>query len=104
MVLEGAMVAFAQAVEAADIPNDNPVVDAYAHAAIQFIYENLRKGIRSPGNKKSGMALVNAAAMGAIAFSNSPEGIVHLVSKALASVTGLSESSAGWSFCPTAWS
>ncbi len=92
MVLEGAMVAFAQAVEAADMPNDNPVVDAYAHAAIRFIYQNLRKGIRSPGDKKTGMALANAAAMGAVAFSNSPQGIVHLVSKALASVTGLSES------------
>jgi len=91
-VLEGAMVAFAQAVEAADMPNDNPVVDAYAHAAIQFICENLRKGIRSPGNKDSGMALANAAAMGAIAFSNSPEGTVHLISRSLARVTGLSES------------
>ncbi|HNW27350.1 MAG TPA: iron-containing alcohol dehydrogenase [Spirochaetota bacterium] len=91
-VLEGAMVAFAQAVEAADMPNNNPVVDAYAHAAIQFICENLRKGIRSPGDKNSGLALANAAAMGAIAFSNSPEGTVHLLSKSLARVTGLSES------------
>lgn len=91
-VLEGAMVAFAQAVEAASEPHGNPVVDAYAHAAIQFIYENLRKGMRSPGDKQTGVALANAAAMGAVAFSNSPEGIVHLTSRALAAATGLSES------------
>ncbi len=90
-VFDSAIVALTHSIEACAAPNNNPVADAYAHAAIQFIYENVKKGVRSPGNKKTGAALANAAAMGAVAFSNAPSGMVHLLSCALAEVTDLSE-------------
>ena len=90
-VSESAIIALTHSIEACADPKNNPVTDAYAHASIQFIYENLKKGIKSPGNRKAGTALANAAVMGAIAFSNAPSGIAHLLGTALSKITGLSE-------------
>ncbi|TAL39305.1 MAG: iron-containing alcohol dehydrogenase [Spirochaetes bacterium] len=82
------LAAFAHCVEAAAFPHNNPMTDMYAHAAIQFLYEHMRRLPRSPGTKGC-VALANAFAMAGVVFSNAPAGIVHLLATALADETGV---------------
>ena len=72
-----AMDAMTHACEAAIGLAKNPVSDAYAHAAIKKISENLSTVMESPGDLDARMELAQAATMAGIAFSNSMVGVVH---------------------------
>ncbi|MCU0848577.1 MAG: iron-containing alcohol dehydrogenase [Spirochaetes bacterium] len=87
-VVSTAMTALTHAIEASSVAHYNPVSDTYAHSAIQFIYENLAKGVKSLGNARAGLALANAAVMAGITFANAPAGLIHTIADALSSITG----------------
>jgi len=76
VVISTSMIALAHSAEAYVCPEKNPMTDTYAYPAMQFIGENLVNVIRA-GDKKGRLALVNAAGMAGIAFSNVPRGIIH---------------------------
>lgn len=88
-VLCSGMIALAHAVEAAISTSANPMIDAYAYAAIRLLIENLPAAVRKPSNKKNSVAVANAGALAATAFSNAPEGITHHLAEALADCTGI---------------
>jgi len=90
IVAESGAAALTQAIEGSTSKSGSPMADAYAHAAIQYIFENLEKGVKRPCKKKTGLALINAASMASVVYSNSPAGIVYSVSEALSKVTGFS--------------
>ena len=87
-VVEKAVIALTQAIESSLEQYCSPMNDAYAHSAIQLISENLIKGTKKLKNKKASMALANAAAFAGITYSNSPSGIVYMLSDALATLDG----------------
>ncbi len=87
-VVNSTMVALTQAVESAAEPNQTPLNDAYALAALQLISENFIKGLKRPKNKKASLALANARTFAGISFSNAPAGMVYLLGKALETLTG----------------
>ncbi|MCX5844741.1 MAG: iron-containing alcohol dehydrogenase [Deltaproteobacteria bacterium] len=75
------LVALTHAVEAYTCPGKNPLADAHAYAAIQFIMENLVNVVRNPQDGNGRLALANAHTMAACAFSNMEAGIVHKLGK-----------------------
>jgi alcohol dehydrogenase len=87
-LINSSMVALAHAVEAAASPYNNPMIDAWSLGAVQYVAENLPRAIKKPGDRKSTLALVNAFALAAVAFSNAPAGMVHHLGIALEEVTG----------------
>jgi len=72
-----AMDAMTHACEAAIGLAKNPISDAYAHAAISKISQNLMTVMDNPGDLDARMELAQAATMAGIAFSNSLVGVVH---------------------------
>ncbi len=84
-----ALTSLSHAIEACGIEAPNPINDAYAHTALQFIYQYLPKAINRPCNKDASVAIVNAAACADTAFSNAPQGIVHTLAQAIALDTNL---------------
>jgi len=76
------------AAEAAGYGSPAPMAEAYAECALQILAEFMPKAVRRPGNKKTGVALANAAALASIAHANKPAGIISLIAKELAKVTG----------------
>ncbi|MCX8123799.1 MAG: iron-containing alcohol dehydrogenase [Spirochaetes bacterium] len=84
-----ALTSLAHAIEACGIETPNPINDAYAHTALQFIYQYLPKAFKRTCNKDASVAIVNAAACADTAFSNAPQGIVHTLAQAIASDTNL---------------
>ena len=78
-----AMDALTHACESAIGIARNPVSDAYAHAAIRKISENLLRVMDKPGDLDGRMELAQAAAMAGIAFSNSMVGVVHSLGHSL---------------------
>ncbi|MEW6527171.1 MAG: iron-containing alcohol dehydrogenase [Spirochaetota bacterium] len=84
-----ALTSLAHAIEACGIAAPNPINDAYAHTALQFIYQYLPKTIKRPCNKDGSVAIVNAAACADTAFSNAPQGIVHTLAQAIVLDTNL---------------
>ncbi len=87
-VVGAALVALAHCVEACAFPHNNPMTDMYAQAALQFLYEHMRRLPRTPGTKGC-VALANAFAMAGVAFANAPAGIVHHLGMALADETNI---------------
>jgi alcohol dehydrogenase len=88
-VAQTAVSALSTAVEASALSSiPNPISDAYAFSAIQFLYENMRKGIKKPANTRAAMALANAAAYAGVAFSNSEPGMIHLLTRSIRRNTG----------------
>lgn len=86
-VISTSMIALAHCVEAYVCPAKNPLIDTYAYPAIQFIGENLIDVVKS-GNMKGRLALANAAAMAGVAFSNTPEGMIHELGWAAGDISG----------------
>ncbi len=70
-------------------PAYNPVNDAYASTAVQFVLQSLSVLKKRPKNRKAGLALANATAVADIVFSNSPSGPLHLLATAMEKITGL---------------
>jgi alcohol dehydrogenase len=87
---ESAVIALDHALGAGAGSEPSPMLDAYIHSALRFLAENMKKGIRSPGDKEASMKLANASAMAAIAFANTKPGIVHLLAVELERLTGTS--------------
>ncbi len=92
-VLYSGMIALAHAVETAMSTSANPMIDAYTYGAIRLLIENLPAAVRKPSNKKNSVAVANAGALAATAFSNAPEGIAHHLAEALADCTGINRGS-----------
>lgn len=82
-VVNSAMAALSHAAGASALPHNDPINDAYAHTAIQFIYDHILKAARRPKNRKAGLALANASAMADVCFSNSPRDMVKLLATAM---------------------
>ncbi len=64
----------------------NPMSDAYAWAAIQFIGRFLRQVVCSPRDRDARLAMANATTMAGTAFSNSMVGCVHSMGHAAGAV------------------
>lgn len=79
-----ALASLTLAIEACGIDAPNPINDAYAHTALQFIYKYLPKTIKRPCYKDGSIALINAAACSDIAFSNAPAGINRTLAQVIA--------------------
>ena len=80
------MDALTHASEAAIGLAKNPISDAYAHAAIRKISENLVKVTKKPGDIDGRMELAQAASMAGIAFSNSMVGVVHALGHSVGAI------------------
>ena len=75
------LTALTHAIEVHTCPGKNPLADAYAYSAVQFIMENLVNVIRNPSDKKGCLALANAHCLAGCAFSNAEAGIAHKLGK-----------------------
>jgi alcohol dehydrogenase len=82
-----ALTSLSHAIEACSIDTPNPINDAYAHTALQLIYQYLPKTIKKPCHNDGSVAIVNAAACADTAFSNAPEGIIHSLASIIAQDT-----------------
>lgn len=87
---ESAVLAMDNAISALMDSKSNPMNDAFIHASLQFISQNLAKSMRRPKNKKISLAMANAGVMAGIAASNAGPGLVRLLSEELSRSTGLS--------------
>ncbi len=88
-MLFSGMIALAHAVEASISATANPMIDAYAYASIRLLCGHLPAAVKKPSNKKSSVAVANAASFAATAFSNAPAGMTHYLAEALADGTGI---------------
>jgi alcohol dehydrogenase len=84
-----ALAALAHAVEAYAGSGKNPLVDAYAYAAIQLIMKNLVNVIRDQRDRNGRLSLANAHAMAGCAFSNAAPGVAHKLGKVMGDVCHL---------------
>lgn len=80
------MDALTHAIEAYTCLQKNPLSDAYAVAAIQFLRNNLLPTVEDGKNRDRRFALANASLMAGAAFSNSMVGAVHAISHACGGV------------------
>ncbi len=80
------MDALTHAMEAYTCIQKNPMSDAYAHAAIKLISENLVEVVKNGKNEDGRLAMANAATMAGAAFSNSMVGMVHSLGHATGGV------------------
>jgi len=78
----GALAAWTHAVEAYFTAPANLLVEAYAGAALALLRETLIPGIRGTADRTERVALANAAAYAACAFSNAPPGPAHRLGEA----------------------
>ena len=81
-----AMDALVHSVEAASGRQANPLSDAYAHAAITLVRENLPVVLADGTDRVARLALANAALMAGIAFSNSMVSAVHAIGHACGAI------------------
>lgn len=88
-VADSALIALTQAIESSAEPHHTPMNDAYAHPAIQFVAENIKKGTRKPKDRQASMSLANAALLAGITFSNSPTGVVYALGDTISTLTGI---------------
>ncbi len=89
-VAESAVIALAHAVGATLTDIHSPMIEAYAYSALSYLAQHMAKGVKKPGNVEASMALNNAYALAALAFSNAPAGMVHLLAVELARATDIS--------------
>ena len=78
--------ALCHALEGCTCLQANPLSNAYAHAAIRMIAENITEATRNGGNKTARFRMAVASTMAGIAFSNSMVGAVHAIGHALGGV------------------
>ncbi|MDD4355762.1 MAG: iron-containing alcohol dehydrogenase [Smithellaceae bacterium] len=71
------LAALGRALEAHIGAGKNPFREAYSFAAIRFIRENLPAAVRNPDDKKTTLAVLNAAAMSGCAFSGTDASPLH---------------------------
>ena len=93
-LVEGALAAWAHAVEAYFTAPENPLVEAYAGGALALLREALVPGIRGTADENERVALANAAVCAACAFSNAPLGPAHVLGEAIASAADISAGAA----------
>jgi len=86
-IVNSSLIAFTHSFEALVESVNSPMADAYSYAALQYISKYLLTAIKKPAQKEAGTALANSSVMAAIAFSNSPSGIVHNLAIALERIT-----------------
>lgn len=92
-----AMDALAKAVEAAVLPEMNPVVGIYGKAAVELIRKYLAPALHGDGRSKrfatvageAHRAMANAALYAGIAFSHGSAGLIAAAAHALHSITGV---------------
>jgi alcohol dehydrogenase len=84
-----AMDAMTHACEAYTCIGKNPISDAYAIPAIQFISQNVLRAVKKPDDMKARLALATASTLAGVAFSNSMVGIVHNIGHAIGGVCGV---------------
>ncbi|MHA1400949.1 MAG: iron-containing alcohol dehydrogenase [Candidatus Heimdallarchaeaceae archaeon] len=84
-----AMDALTHAIEAYTCLQKNPLSDAYAWKAIEFISNNLIDVVKDGNNVDKRLSLTIAATMAGIAFSNSMVGLVHSLGHATGAVCGV---------------
>lgn len=84
-----AVVALAQGLVSTVYQRNNPMIDAYVYAALQFIAENMATAIRRPKNKNAAMAMINASVLAAIAYSNAVPGVVQLLADEMSKSTDI---------------
>lgn len=82
-VFANILAAFCRSLEAYTGPDKNPLADAYAFAAIQFIAENFLTLLTRPKDKNAGLAIANAFAMSGCAFSNVEAGMLQRITWSL---------------------
>ena len=92
-IVNGALIALCQAVEAYIEESTGPICDAFAHAAIGLIVSCLPKVLRQDHRKSNLCAVVNGQVAAACAFSASPPGICYRMA---AQFSELSDLSAGF--------
>jgi alcohol dehydrogenase len=89
-VAQSAVIALDHALGAGSDEDHSPMIDSYVNSALRFLAENMKKGVKSPGDRDASMALANATAMAGIAFYNSKPGMTHLLAAELSRLTGTS--------------
>lgn len=93
-MVEGALAAWAHAVEAYFTAPENPLVEAYAGGALALLREALLPGIRGTADDNERVALANASVYAACAFSNAPLGPAHVLGEAVARAAEISAGAA----------
>ena len=86
--IASSLIALAHSVEAYISNNSNPMMKSFAHASIQYVFENIVKVAQNPRDKKGGIALVNAAVLAGSVFSNSSSHATHILGTILSKKTG----------------
>ena len=71
------LAALGRALESHIIAKENPFRQAYSFAAIRFIRDNLPAAVRNPDDKKTTLAVINAAVMSGCAFSGTEARPLH---------------------------
>jgi len=87
---QSAAIAIEQAAMSILDEKNNPMIDAYAYPAMRYLAENIKKGIKKPGNRDAALALANASVMAAVASANAGPGIARLLAEELETLTGVS--------------
>jgi alcohol dehydrogenase len=80
------MDALTHAVEAYYCLGKNPVSDAFAVAAVELLVDRLVSAVQDGSDADDRLALMNAALLAGIAFSNSMVGVVHSLAHACGGV------------------
>ncbi|MBP7738865.1 MAG: iron-containing alcohol dehydrogenase [Spirochaetes bacterium] len=86
-----AVVALAQGVVGTVYQSNNPMIDAYVYASLQFIADNMATAIKKPSHKNAAMAMINASVFAAIAYSNTVPGVVQLLADEMSKSTDIEE-------------
>jgi alcohol dehydrogenase len=89
-IAESATIALTQAFSVLTDRDLNPMTAAFAHPAMSYLAENLRKGIKKPKNKDASLALANASVMASGAYANARPGMADLLAEELSIATGIS--------------
>lgn len=94
LLAEGAIYAFANAVEAlVGAEEDDPAV-MYAEKAIKLLFKHTEKAVERAGNKDAATGVALASALAGVAYGNVPFGAAHALSDALSGVCGISKPAA----------
>lgn len=84
------VIALTHAVGATLTENHSPMIEAYAYSALRYLALHAATGVKKPRHAATSLALNNAYALAAIAFTNTPADMVHLLALELARATDIS--------------
>lgn len=87
-LLNSGLFSLANSVDTYTSSDRNPLTDSYAFTSIQYIVENLKKGVRC-GCRKQVLSIVNGVAFSGTAVANNKIGSLGALSLAVSQVTGL---------------